>query len=75
MASASAALAALKKIRAMWDAMLHAGISDLGSKAGLGKGGGGGGDKDKGQVVKLDAGYIRDLERWYNLLRQIDRLE
>lgn len=75
MASASAALAALKQIRAMWDAMLNAGISDLGSKAGLGKGGGGGGNKDKGQVVKLDAGYIRDLERWYNLLRQIDRLE
>ena len=76
MASASAALAALKQIRAMWDAMLKASISDLGSKAGLGKkAGGGGGNKDKGQVVKLDSGYIRDLERWYNLLRQIDRLE
>ena len=33
------------------------------------KAGGGGGNKDKGQVVKLDSGYIRDLERWYNLLR------
>ena len=76
MASASAALAALKQIRAMWDAMSKASISDLGSKAGLGKkAGGGGGNKDKGQVVKLDSGYIRDLERWYNLLRQIDRLE
>ena len=75
MASASAALAALKQIRAMWDAMRNASISDLGSKAGLGKKAGGGGSKDKGQTVKLDSGYIRDLERWYNLLRQIDRLE
>ena len=74
MASASAALAALKQIRAMWDSMLHASLSDLGSKAGLGKKTGGGGN-DKGQTVKLDSGYIRDLERWYNLLRQIDRLE
>lgn len=75
MASASAALAALKQIRAMWDSMLNASLSDLGSKAGLGKKSGGGGSKDKNQVVKLDSGYIRDLERWYNLLRQIDRLE
>lgn len=74
MASASAALSALKQIRAMWDAMLNASIADLGSKAGLGKKvGGGSGSKTNG--VTLDAGYIKDLERWYNLLRQIDRLE
>ncbi len=74
MASASAALSALKQIRAMWDAMLNASIADLGSKAGLGKkAGGGSGSKTNG--VTLDAGYIKDLERWYNLLRQIDRLE
>jgi len=58
----------------MWDAMLNASIADLGSKAGLGKKvGGGSGSKTNG--VTLDAGYIKDLERWYNLLRQIDRLE
>ncbi len=74
MASAQAALAALKQLRAMWDALSHASISDLGSKAGLGKSGGGGG-KDKDKALKLDAGYIKDLERWYNLLRQIERLE
>ena len=74
MASAQAALAQLKQIRAMWDAMLHAGIEQLGSKAGRGKSGGGGGS-NKDKVVKLDAGFIRDMERWYNLLRKIERLE
>ena len=73
MASASAALSALKNIRALWDSILNASLQDLGSKAGLGKSSGGGGGGKNGAV--LDAGYIRDLERWYNLLRQIDRLE
>lgn len=74
MASASAALSALRNIRALWDSILNASLQDLGSKAGLGKSSGGGGGGNKNGAV-LDAGYIRDLERWYNLLRQIDRLE
>jgi len=71
MASAAAALAELKRIRAMWQSMLDASLSDLGQQAG-GGGGGGGGGKDKN---KIDPGFIADLERWYNLLRQIDKLE
>jgi len=50
-ASASAALATLKQIRAMWQSMLGASMRDLGSLAGLeagksGGGGGGGGGND-----------------------------
>ena len=69
LASAQAALAQLKQIRAMWDAMLNASLKDLGQKAGGGSGGGG--DKDQ----KTNAAFIADLERWYNLLRQIAKLE
>ena len=72
MASAAAALAALKQIRAMWQSMLNASLSDLGQQAGGGGGGGGGGGKKKNTI---DPGFIADLERWYNLLRQIDKLE
>ena len=75
MSSASAALAQLKQIRAMWQAMLNASMRDLGSMAGLqaGKqgGGGGGGNNDPEQIRAI----IEEIERWYNLLRQIDRLE
>lgn len=69
MASAAAALAALKNIRAMWQSMLNASLADMGQKGG-GGGGGGGGKKNA-----IDPGFIADLERWYNLLRQIDKLE
>jgi hypothetical protein len=71
MASAAAALSALKQIRAMWQSMLDASLSDLGQQAGGGNGGGGGG-KNKNTI---DPGFIADLERWYNLLRQIAKLE
>jgi len=66
MASASAALAQLKQLRAMWQSLLGASVTDMASKAG---GGGGGGGKDK------DAAFIRDVERWYNWLQKIARLE
>lgn len=66
MASATTALAELKQIRAMWESLLNASSKDLGSKAG--NGGGGGGGEDTGAVEY-------DLERWYNLLRQIAKLE
>lgn len=42
-----------------------------GSGSGGGGGGGGGGEDDK----EVNAAYIADLERWYNLLRQIAKLE
>lgn len=69
-ASASDALKQLKEIRAMWQALLDASASDLGKKAGAGGGGGGGGGK--GQDPKA---ITHDLERWYNLLRQIAKYE
>jgi hypothetical protein len=68
MASASAALAALRQLRAQWQALAGLGVSDLAQKAG-GGGGGGGGGKDK------DAAFIRDVERWYNWLQKIAQLE
>jgi hypothetical protein len=75
MASASAALAALKQIRAMWDSFLKASAKDLAGAGGSGGGGGGGGDKGgKGS----DAGrksFIEDVERWYNLMQEIAKLE
>ena len=70
MASASDALAELKRIRAMWQALLDSSASDLGKKAGSGGGGGGGGGK--GDDPKA---ITHDLERWYNLLRQIAKAE
>ena len=69
MASASAALAQLRQIRAMWQALLNTSAKDLGSLAGAGSGGGGGGGGDE------VASILGDLDRWYNLLRQINSLE
>ena len=62
-ASASAALAALKQLRAQWQALAKLSAKDL---AGKGGGGGGGGGA---------ANFIKDLERWYNLLQEIAKLE
>ena len=76
MASASAALAALKQIRAMWDSFLKASAKDLAGAGGSGGGGGGGGG-DKGGKGS-DAGrksFIEDVERWYNLMQEIAKLE
>ena len=64
MASASAALAALKQLRAQWKALEALSAKDLAGKAG---GGGGGGGKN--------AAFIKELERWYNLLQEIATLE
>lgn len=69
MASAATALSELKEIRSMWQALLEASSKDLGTKAGSGGGGGGGGGNND------VAGYEYDLERWYNMLRQIAKLE
>jgi hypothetical protein len=79
MASASEALAELYKLKAMWESLLNASAQELGKKAGSGLGsgkkpggGGGGGGGGSGEDPKA---YIHDLERWYNLLRQIEKLE
>ena len=75
LASASAALNTLKQIRAMWQSMLNASMSDLGALAGSSgtKGGNGGGSTDKS--IQTSAAYIAELDRWYNLLRQIEKIE
>lgn len=64
MASAGAALAALKQLRSMWQALLDASVKDL---AGAGGGGGGGGGNQ--------SAFIKDLERWYDWLQHIAKLE
>ena len=64
-ASASEALAALKKLRAMWESLAEMSVKDLVGKGGGGGGGGGGNN----------AAFIKQLERWYDLLQQIARLE
>ena len=66
-ASAEEALQELINIRAQWQALLNKSAKDLGQKAGGGGGGGGGGTDPKT--------ITHDLERWYNLLRQIEKLE
>lgn len=66
-ASAAEALQELINIRAQWQALLNKSAKDLGQKAGGGGGGGGGGTDPKT--------ITHDLERWYNLLRQIEKLE
>ena len=67
MASASAALAALRQLRAQWAALTSMSVQDL---AGAGGGGGGGGGNEK----KTEA-FIKNLDRWYKLLQKIARLE
>lgn len=71
MASASDALNQLKEIRAMWQSLLNKSAKDLGKKAGGGSGGSGGG----GGSDEENKAFLHDLERWYNLLRQIEKLE
>lgn len=69
MASASETLNELYKLRAMWESLVDFSPSDLAKKGGSGGGGGGGGGGQE------DKAYLHDLERWYNLLRQIAKLE
>jgi len=64
-ASASAALAALRQLKAQWDALAGLSAKDL---AGKGGGGGGGGNNDP-------KAFIKDLEKWYNWLQRIAVLE
>lgn len=66
-ASASDTLKRLQELRAIWQSLLSAAPSDLSKKAGGGGGGGGGAEDYKT--------FTADLERWYNLLRQIANYE
>ena len=67
MASASDVIAQLLELRAFWQGILEMSAQDFAKAGGGGKGGGGGGEDNKA--------YVADLERWYNLLRQIANLE
>ena len=71
-ASASDTLSELYRIRALWQSLVDASAKDLATKAGSGGGGGGGGG---GSDAENNKAYIHDLERWYNLMRQIAKLE
>lgn len=66
-ASAKDTLDALRRLRAQWQSLLDLPASDLSKKAGGGGGGGGGAEDYKT--------FTADLERWYNLLRQIANYE
>ena len=68
MASASDTIKKLLDIRAMWEGLTNLSSSDFAKKAGGGSGGGGGSDEE-------NKAFLHDLERWYNLLRQIEKLE
>ena len=74
LASPSAALSALKQLRAMWQSMLEASLSDLGRTAGPG-GGGGGGGSGGGSNDDNHAGFMKQIERWYNWLRRIEKAQ
>ena len=66
-ATASDTLERLKALRAVWQSLLDLPASDLSKKVGGGGGGGGGAEDYKT--------FTADLERWYNLLRQIANYE
>lgn len=71
MASASAALAALKQLRSMWQSLLGVSVKDLAGVGGSGGGGGGGGN-DKSYSIGT---FVKELEKWYNWLQKIAELE
>ena len=75
-ASASEALAYLKQLREMWKSLLGASAKELGALAGKKQGSGkSGGGNDKDSSGTSERSTTADIERWYNLLRQIDKLE
>jgi len=63
LASASAALATLKQLRAMWESLKGLNAKDL-----FGSGGGGGGGKKA-------SSFLTDLMNWYKILQRIAKLE
>ena len=72
MASASAALAALKQLRAMWQSLADASLKDLGGMPGGSGGGGGGGGGNDAKAVKS---VTQQVERWYNWIKEIESLQ
>ena len=83
LATAQQSIAALKQLRAMWESLLTASAKQLGSQAGKSKDkiktGSGKGDNGDGTTTADDGTRIKtttaEIQRWYNLLRQIDKTE
>lgn len=83
--SAKQAIASLKQLRAMWQAMLTASAKQLGSQAGktinkpkAGKDNGDNGEEEEEENyndgIKIKT-TTAEIQRWYNLLRQIAKTE
>lgn len=68
-ASARETINTLQGIIGVWQSLLRQGAADLAKKSASGGGGGGGGGGGE------DKSVLHDLDRWYNLLRQIAKLE
>jgi len=71
MASASDALAVLKQLRAMWQSLSKSSLKDLGALAGAGGGGGDGGGKSAEEMGAV----VKEVEKWYNWLEQIEETQ
>ena len=68
-ASVQSAISTLKKIRAMWKSLQNLSAKDLAGAGGSGGGGGGGSDSEANKA------FLKELERWYNWLQEIAKLE
>jgi len=64
MASAGDVLATLRNLRSLWERLRNLNASSLSALGGTGGGGGGG-----------ENSFLKELERWFNLLQDIARLE
>ena len=71
MASAQDTLKELRALRSMWESLLSLSAKDFSRLGGSGGGSGGGGGASPENIKA----YLHDLERWYNLLRQIAKTE
>ena len=85
MASARETLEQLKELRAMWQSMLNASFKQLGGLAASNKNKSSGttskpvttkdeNGNEKTTIIKISR-VTDDINRWYNLMRQIDKLE
>ena len=64
-----AAIGALKQLLAQWKSLQNMSLKDFGALGGSGGGGGGGNNKEQMK------NFIHDLEKWYNWLQEIAKLE
>ena len=72
LAGAKQTLADLQALSALLNSLINQASKNLGQKAGKGSGGGGGGGGGSALNVTTTS---KELETWYNLLQQIERIE